>query len=126
MEKLRGIHILERGEHFLSVWKHQAPEQERFAGFDCQELEADVGAAQQAHERVRDAEILLRGLRLERDQADQKLASKLLRIAYGVRAEPTCGEDSGIYCALGFVPLSRNRSGRPRKQTPTQPPNPPA
>ncbi|MEY4242457.1 MAG: hypothetical protein RLZZ245_42 [Verrucomicrobiota bacterium] len=92
MEKLRGIHILERGEHFLSVWKHQAPEQERFAGIDCQELEADVGAAQQAHERVRDAEILLRGLRLERDQADQKLASKLLRIACGCGPNPPAAQ----------------------------------
>ena len=45
MEKLRGPLILERGERFLSVWKHQAPEQERFAGIDYQELHAEVAAA---------------------------------------------------------------------------------
>ncbi len=69
MEKLRGIHTLGRGEHFLSVWKHQAPRQERFAGIDLQELEADVGAAQPVREHARAAKILLRGLRLERDSA---------------------------------------------------------
>ena len=85
MEKLRGPHIVERGERFLSVWKHQAPEQERFAGIDYQELDAEVDAAKEVRERVRAAEISLRGLRLERDQADRKLARKLVRVAAGVR-----------------------------------------
>jgi hypothetical protein len=117
MEKLRGPHIVERGERFLSVWKHQAPEQERFAGIDYQELDAEVDAAKEVRERVRAAEISLRGLRLERDQADRKLARKLVRVAAGVRGEPAYGEDCGVYRALGFVTLSENRSGRPRKKT---------
>jgi hypothetical protein len=116
MEKLRGPLILERGERFLSVWKHQAPEHERFAGIDYQELLAEVDAAKEARERVLVAEISLRGLRLERDQADRQLAKKLIRVAAGVRGEPKYGEDCGVYRALGFVPLSENRSGRPRKK----------
>ena len=116
MEKLRGPLILERGERFLSVWKHQAPEQERFAGIDYQELHAEVDVAKKARERVLAAEISLRGLRLERDQADRKLAKKLMRVAAGVRGEPAYGEDCGVYRALGFVPFSENRSGRPRKK----------
>ncbi len=116
MEKLRGPLILERGERFLSVWKHQTPEHERFAGIDYQELHAEVEAAKEARERVLAAEISLRGLRLERDQADRKLAKKLMRVAAGVRGEPAYGEDCGVYRAMGFVPLSENRSGRPRKK----------
>lgn len=116
MEKLRGPLILERGERFLSVWKHQAPEQERFAGIDYQELHAEVDVAKQARERVQAAEARLRGLRLERDRADRKLAKKLIRVAAGVRGEPAYGENCGVYRALGFVPLSENRSGRPRKK----------
>jgi hypothetical protein len=61
-------------------------------------------------------ELWLQGLRLERDQADQKLAKKLMRVAAGVRGEPAYGEDCGVYRAMGFVPLSENRSGRPRKK----------
>jgi len=117
MEKLRGPHILERGERFLRTWKHQAPEQERFAGIDYEALQAEVDAAKEARERVRAVEMWLRGLRLERDQADRKLARKLMRVVSGVRAEPAYGEDCGLYRALGFVPLSENRSGRPRKRT---------
>ena len=116
MEKLRGPLILERGERSLSVWKHQTPEHERFAGIDYQELHAEVEAAKEARERVLAAEISLRGLRLERDQADRKLAKKLMRVAAGVRGEPAYGEDCGVYRAMGFVPLSENRSGRPRKK----------
>jgi hypothetical protein len=116
MEKLRGPNIVKRGERFLTIWKHQAPEQERFAGIDYQELHAEVDAAKGACERVRAAELWLRGLRLERDQADRKLAKKLMRVAAGVRGEPAYGEDCGVYRAMGFVPLSENRSGRPRKK----------
>ena len=116
MEKLRGAHILERGERFLRTWKHQAAEHERFAGIDYEELDAEVRAAAEARERVRAVEVWLRGLRLERDRADRKLAKKLMRVAAGVRAEPGFGEDCGFYRALGFVPLSEIRSGRPRKK----------
>jgi hypothetical protein len=116
MEKLRGPNIVKRGERFLSVWKHQAPEHERFAGIDYQELEAEVNAAKEARERVLAVESWLRGLRLERDQADRKLAKKLIRVAAGVMAEPEYGEDCGVYRAMGFVPFSENRSGRPRKK----------
>lgn len=118
MEKLRGPHILERGDHFLMTWKHQAPEHESFAGIGLQELQVDVDAAREARERVRAVEIWLRSLRMKRDQADRKLAKKLMRVASGVRAEPAYGEDCGFYRALGFVPLSENRSGRPRKPSP--------
>jgi hypothetical protein len=116
MEKLRGANIVKRGERFLTIWKHQAPEQERFAGIDYQELNAEVDVAKEARERVRGAEMQLRGLRLERDQADRKLAKKLMRVASGVRGEPAYGDDCGVYRALGFVPLSENRSGRPQKK----------
>jgi hypothetical protein len=116
MEKLRGIHILERGEKFLRVWKHQAPRQEHFAGIDYQELQSEVEAVKEVRERLRAAELLLRALRQERNQADQKLAKKLIRLANGVRAEPGYGDDCGLYRALGFVPFSEIRSGRPRKK----------
>jgi hypothetical protein len=120
MEKLRGPNIVKRGERFLTIWKHQAPEQERFAGIDYQELNAEVDVAKEARERVRVAEMWLRGLRLERDQADRKLAKKLMRVASGVRGEPAYGDDCGVYRALGFVPLSENRSGRPQKKKATK------
>jgi hypothetical protein len=116
MEKLRGAHILERGKRFLMVWKRQAPEQESFAGIRYEELHAEVEEAREARERVLAVEAWLRGLRLERDKADRKLAIKLKRVACGVCAEPGYGDDCGFIRALGFVPHSEIRSGRPRKR----------
>ena len=116
MEKLRGAHILERGKRFLMIWKHQAPEQENFAGIGYEELHAEVEEARKARERVLAMEVTLRGLRLERNKADRKLAAKLRQVACGVCAEPEYGDDSGLFRALGFVPHSEIRSGRPRKR----------
>lgn len=121
MEKLRGPHIVERGEHFLLCWKEQVPEGTRFAGIDRKDLKYEVEAAKEARERVRSVEIWLRSLRFERDQADRKLAKKLMKVAAGVRADPEHGEDCAFYRALGFVPLSENRSGRPRKKKAAKP-----
>ena len=115
MEKLRGPHILKRGEHFLLCWREQAETGKEFAGTSHQELTDDVEQARAARERVRAVEQWLRSLRFERDQADRKLARKLMRLAAGVRADPAYGEDCGFYRALGFVPISENRSGRPKK-----------
>ncbi len=115
MEKLRGSHILERGERFLTCWKELASTETRFAGMSHQELKDEVEVAKAARERVRSVETWLRSLRFERDQADKKLASKLMRVASGVRGDPAFGEDCGFYRALGFVPFSEIRSGRPRK-----------
>ena len=115
MEKLRGSHILERGEKFLSCWKELATQETKFAGMSHQELKDEVEAVKAARERVRSVELWLRSLRYERDQADRKLAKKLMRVASGVRGDPAFGEDCGFYRALGFVPISENRSGRPRK-----------
>ncbi len=115
MKKLRGSHIMERGEKFLSCWKELASQDTSFAGIGHQELKDEMEAAKIAREQVQAAEMRLRSLRFQRDQADRKLAEKLMRLASGVRAEPGYGEDSGFYRALGFVPLSENRSGRPRK-----------
>ncbi|MCP5543401.1 MAG: hypothetical protein H7A49_05790 [Akkermansiaceae bacterium] len=116
MEKLRGAHILKRGEHFIRCWKAQVAEGQGFGGIDRTDLEDEVERAKQARERVRSVENWLRSLRFERDKADRKLAKKLMKVAAGVRAEPEFGEDCPFYRALGFVPLSENQSGRPKKR----------
>lgn len=122
MKKLRGIHILKRGEHFLCCWKELATEDTVFSGTHYRDLKSDVEAAKAAREKVRAAELLLSGLRLERDRAERTLADKLIQVACGVRGTPGFGEDCGFYRALGFIPHSEKRSGRPRK--PKTPPKP--
>ena len=115
MKKLRGIQILQRGENFLSCWKELASEDTEFCGTRYPDLKSAVEAAKAAREKVRSAELLLSGLRFERDRAERTLADKLIQVACGVRGTPGFGDDCGFYRALGFIPHSQKRSGRPRK-----------
>ena len=115
MKKLRGIHILKRGEQFLCCWKELASEDTVFCGIRYRDLETDVKAAKAAREKVRAAELLLDALRLKRDRVERSLADRLIQVASGVRGTPGFGEDCGFYSALGFIPHSEKRSGRPRK-----------
>jgi hypothetical protein len=57
----------------------------------------------------------VRALRHTRNHAGRRLAGILTRFAKGVCAHPGYGDDSPFYRALGFVPHSEIRSGRPRK-----------
>jgi hypothetical protein len=59
MEKLRGAHILARGERFLRVWKHQAPQQEQFAEIGYRELQSEVDRVKALREQVRAVEVWL-------------------------------------------------------------------
>jgi hypothetical protein len=114
MQKLRHHHILDRAKSFLYCWTHQAPDA-TFAGIKPDDLATETARAENARKDVLAAEVALRAQRHTRNQADRRLAGMLRRFARGVCAHPDYGDDSPFYRALGFVPHSENRSGRPRK-----------
>ena len=114
MQKLRHHHILDRTVNFLTCWTTQAADA-TFAGIQPADLAAETALAQKAREEVLAAEAALRALRHTRNQADRRLAAVLRRFANGVCAHPDYGSNSPFYRALGFVPDSENRGGRPRK-----------
>lgn len=114
MKKLRNHHILARAREFLATWRQLAPD-EMFGHTPVDELEQKVRTAEQIRQEILSAEVRLSGLRLKRDQTERALADELIRLANGVRGNPDFGRDSAFYRALGFVPKSENRSGRPRK-----------
>ena len=80
------------------------------------ELDAECQKVRDVEQRIREHETALRGLRSTRHQANRKLADILIRFASSVRGSVGFGEDCPFYRALGFVPVSENRSGRPRKR----------
>lgn len=114
MKKLRNHHILDRAIDFLTVWKQFAPDA-KFGNTSADELELKMREASEIRQEIQATETRLSGLRLKRDQTERKLADELIRLAHGVRGHPGFGGDSPFYRALGFVPNSENRSGRPRK-----------
>ncbi len=114
MQKLRHHHILDRAKYFLTCWTTQAPDA-TFAGLKPADLAAEAALAQKARKDVQAAEVSLRALRNARNRADRRLAASLRRFAKGVCAHPDYGDDSPFYRALGFIPHSEIRTGRPRK-----------
>jgi hypothetical protein len=114
MQKLRHHHILDRAKYFLTCWTTQAPDA-TFAGLKPADLAAEAALAQKARKDVQAAEVALRALRHTRNLADRRLAGLLRRFAKGVCAHQDYGDDSPFYRALGFVPHSEIRTGRPRK-----------
>ncbi len=112
MKKLRNQHILARD--FLRGWRHLAVGAE-FAGMHPEQLEAKVREAEKIRGEIASALARLSALRLQRDQTERALAKDLIRLANGVRGHPDYGDDSPFYSALGFIPHSEIRSGRPRK-----------
>ena len=49
------------------------------------------------------------------DEADAVVREAMRLAAHGVRANPAYGENSPLYRAMGFVPLSQRQSGLTRK-----------
>ena len=50
-----------------------------------------------------------------RDEAETAAKETMRMAAHGVRGNPLFGEDSQLYRAMGFVPLSERQSGLTRK-----------
>lgn len=115
MKKLRNHHILARARDFLVAWRQLAPAA-RFSDMTADELEAEMRKSVKIRKEIMSAEARLSGLRLKRDQTERALADRLILLSHGVRGHPDYGADSPFYRALGFVPHSENRSGRPRKR----------
>jgi hypothetical protein len=113
-EKLRNHHVLIRGKHFLSCWRSLA-KGAVFSGLEVDVLSAECDKVRAVDDEILRLETALRGLRLQRRKSRRGLAAMLIRFASGVRADPRYGEDCSFYRALGFVPISENRSGRPQK-----------
>lgn len=119
LQKLRNHHVLARGEHFLTCWRSLAPKAS-FAQMTPEELDTECQKVRDVDYRIRALETALRGLRVERRKTNRRLADVLIRFASSVRGSAGFGEDCPFYRALGFVTISENRSGRPRKPKPTQ------
>ena len=105
-----------KAEDIHFAWKNQAADAV-FAGKPLAEMEAALAAVQQANgeliklNQARSAAVKVR---------DEKLSSltALARLVVrGVQAHPEYGEDSPLYRAMGFVPISERSSGLIRRNS---------
>jgi hypothetical protein len=117
MSLLDNKPITFRSNHFLTAWRHYAPDVE-IAGFSIDDLAADIAEAHEIREQIAAARTQVAGLILKRAQKDEEIRENLGMIASMVRGSPKFGYDCPFYRALGYIPKSEQRRGRPRKAKP--------
>ena len=103
-----------KAEDIRLVWKEQAPDAV-FAGKPLAELETALTALQQCTEDLKIRDQARSAAVKKRDDQLASITTLLRVIVNGVKAHPEYGEDSPLYRAMGYIPLSEYSSGLTRR-----------
>jgi hypothetical protein len=111
----------EKIERMLNAWRTLAPDK-AFAGMTRAQFEAAAAPSTAARQKIDALEAQLAEAYAERDRADEAFETKSKQVVAGVLADPTEGDDSALYGALGYTRSSEQKTGltrRKRNQPPT-------
>lgn len=106
---------IEKMERYLNAWKTIAPDK-KFGGMTLDEFETDVEKSRNARTNVADKENQVTEAIQQRDDVDAVNLDKCLLVKNGVIGDPTEGENSALYQALGFIRKDDKHSGLTRKK----------
>lgn len=106
--------VSQRRDQFLAAWREYATEAS-FSGIDLATFEADTTVLPERQKDLDGLQMKMSGAKLARDQAEQVVNDVMVKIAQAIRGSEAYGEDCPFYRALGFIPKSERKSGRPRK-----------
>ena len=104
---------------FQAAWREIAAEAS-FAGMTLAEFETKTAPLAQSTQRLQALDAQYAAELKAREEADAAARETMRLVAHAVRGNPAYGEDSRLYRAMGFVPLSQRQSGLTRK--PSEPP----
>ena len=110
---------------FINAWREHAPEA-TFDGSTLTQFEAETLEQLSLSLLMETAKAQIAGLMMDRDQAHAAMNRKMVMVAKAVRGHLEYGEDSKVYRAMGYVPMSERKSGLTRKLKTLTPPTPPA
>ena len=99
---------------FQAAWREIATE-ESFAGMTLAEFETKTAPLSASMARLQSLDVQYAAELKARDEADAAAREAMRIVANAVRGNPAYGEDSALYRAMGFVPLSERQSGLTRK-----------
>lgn len=104
----------ERVGIFQAAWREIAPEG-NFAGMTLAAFETQTALLAQSTQRLQSLAAQTSAEVKARAEADAAAREAMRIVAHAVRGDPAYGEDSALYRAMGFVPLSERQSGLTRK-----------
>jgi hypothetical protein len=99
---------------FIAAWREIAPEAS-FAGMTLAEFETKTAPLAESTARLQALDAQYAAELKARDEAETAAKETMRMAAHGVRGNPLFGDDSRLYRAMGFVPLSERQSGLTRK-----------
>jgi hypothetical protein len=105
----------EKLERFANAWRTLAPDKS-FGGMTLAQFETACAPSNTKRAAVAELEERLRAAKADRDTADDVTADAMERVVNGVRADPTEGDDSPLYGALGYTRSSERKTGLTRKR----------
>ena len=112
-----------RRNQFIAAWREHAPEA-TFDGSTLAQFEAETLEQLNVSLLMEAAKAQIAGLMMDRDRAHAAMNRKMVMVAKAVRGHFAFGEDSNVYRAMGYVPLSERKSGLTRKSKTTTAPTP--
>jgi hypothetical protein len=112
---------LQKMERMLNAWETLAPGKS-FGGMTLAQFQAAAQPAQAARQQIDDLEDQLTQALAAREAADEAFLDKAQLVINGVLADPTEGDNSALYEAMGYTRKSERKSGLTRKsnKAPTQ------
>jgi hypothetical protein len=99
----------------LTAWKTLAPDKS-FGGMTAAQFEAQVNKSLAPRTRLEELDDEVKQQQALRESEDATTMSKINLIVNGVLADPTEGDDSALYEAMGYVRKSDRKSGLTRKK----------
>lgn len=124
MAKISLNNVSARRSQFIAAWREYAPEA-TFDGSTLAQFEAETLEQLNVSLLMEAAKAQIAGLMMDRDRAHAAMNRKMVMVAKAVRGHFAFGEDSNVYRAMGYVPLSERKSGLTRKMKNATPPTPP-
>lgn len=110
----------EKIERMLNAWRTLAPDK-IFAGMTLAQFEAATAPSTAARRKIDALEAQLVEAYAARDHADDTFETKAKQVVAGVLADPTEGDDSPLYGALGYTRASEQKTGLTRRKRNTSP-----
>lgn len=98
----------------LNAWETLAPAKS-FGGMTFAQFKAVAAPSQQARQTLDDLDDQVKQTMVARDNADADFMQKAQLVVAGVLADPTEGDDSALYEAMGYTRKSARKSGLTRK-----------
>lgn len=105
----------EKMNKMLNAWRTLAPEK-TFGGMTLAEFEALVNDALEARTTVAALDDTRTQAIAVRDNCDTVFLQKAQLVVNGVLADPSEGDDSALYEAMGYIRKTNRKSGLTRKK----------